>query len=141
MSQPGYAGDVSCQEAWEILRDNSDAVLIDVRSEAEWAYVGLPDLSELGKKPLLVPWQSFPDMRMNASFESEVEAKGVKPDQILLLFCRSGQRSRHAAMALTAAGYRRCYNVADGFEGPQDGQRHRGCVGGWKVAGLPWVQA
>jgi rhodanese-related sulfurtransferase len=58
----------------------------------------------------------------------------------ILFICRSGGRSRAAAAALTAAGYRRCYNVAEGFEGNPDPERHRGKTGGWKAAGLPWVQ-
>ncbi len=140
MSGFGYAGDVTSQEAWEILRQRGDAVLVDCRTDVEWCFVGLPELAELNKKPLLIPWQTYPDMRVNESFEKEVRAKGVRPDQTVLLICRSGQRSRLAAMALTSAGYRHCYNVADGFEGPHDERRQRGRVEGWKVAGLPWTQ-
>ena len=28
-----------------------------------------------------------------------------------------------------------------GFEGDKDGTGHRGTLGGWKAAGLPWVQS
>ena len=67
-------------------------------------------------------------------------ADGVRPDQTVLILCRSGQRSRAAAIALTARGYGRCYNVSEGFEGDKDGAGHRGTVGGWKIGGLPWTQ-
>lgn len=140
MAQDGYAGDVSSREAWEILSRDPEAVLVDVRTDAEWAYVGLPDLSKIEKTLLLVPWQSFPDMQINHNFAAEIVAKGVRPDQTVFLICRSGQRSRHAAMALSAAGYGQCFNVSDGFEGGHDVERHRGTTEGWKAAGLPWTQ-
>lgn len=140
MAETEYAGDLSSREAWDMLTRDPAAVLIDVRTDAEWSFVGVPDLSSLGKQPLFIAWQGFPDMRVNENFAREVGAVGIGRDQTVLLICRSGQRSRDAAMALTAAGYRRCYNVADGFEGPCDAQRHRGSVTGWKVAGLPWTQ-
>ncbi len=140
MAQAGYAGDVTSREAWEVLSRDPEAVLVDVRTDAEWAYVGLPDLSKIEKTPLLVPWQSFPDMQINSNFAAEIVAKGVRPDQAVFLICRSGQRSRHAAMALSAAGYGQCFNVSDGFEGGHDVERHRGTTEGWKAAGLPWTQ-
>ncbi len=140
MSDQGYAGDVNPAEAWRILGEEPDALLVDVRSDAEWTYVGLPDLSGLGKQTLCVAWQDFPEMRVNPDFAAELAARGVGREQPLLLICRSGVRSRHAAVALTAAGFGPCYNVADGFEGPCDEARHRGGRGGWKASGLPWVQ-
>lgn len=140
MSDKGYAGDITAKTAWEILSDDPDAVLVDVRTEPEWRYVGLPDLQGLGKTAVLVSWQSYPDMQVNDGFTSEVEAAGVGPQDTVLLLCRSGQRSARAAEALTAAGFRRCYNVVEGFEGDKDGDGHRGTRQGWKVAGLPWRQ-
>ena len=140
MTGDGYAGDIKPTEAWDILQEDPDACLVDVRTEAEWRYVGLPDLGEIGKKTYCVGWQFFPDNRLNERFVDDVSAQGVRPDQTILLLCRSGQRSRHAAIALTAAGYKTCYNVSEGFEGDKDGAGHRGTVGGWKVAGLPWGQ-
>ena len=140
MTQADYAGDVGPLEAWEILRDDPGAQLIDVRTDAEWRYVGLPDLSSLGRATLCVSWLAFPDLRRNEGFVAEIAEKGAKPEQTLLLICRSGQRSKDAAIALTAQGYRRCYNVAEGFEGPRDPQGHRGSSGGWKVRNLPWTQ-
>ena len=141
MNALGYAGDVNPEEAWALLEGELEALLVDVRSEPEWRYVGLPDLSALGREVVLVSWQVYPDMEVNADFLAALSAAGIKPEQPLLMICRSGQRSRDAAIALTRAGYERCYNVAEGFEGPLDEVRHRGGAGGWKARGLPWVQS
>lgn len=139
MSDESYAGDVMPAEAWRILKDAPDAVLVDVRTDAEWRFVGIPDLAPVGKQVHLVQWQLFPDGRPNPDFVGTV-AGLLEMDQPVLFLCRSGARSRAAAMALTAAGYGPCYNVAQGFEGDKDGDGHRGRVGGWKHAGLPWRQ-
>ena len=135
-----YAGDLAPQEAWDLLQREPGATLIDVRTDAEWRYVGRPNLAPLGRALQLVPWQLFPDLRRNEDFVAAVGALGLPKDQPLLFICRSGARSRHAAIALTAAGYGSCYNVAEGFEGDKDAAGHRGRTGGWKVAGLPWDQ-
>ncbi len=140
MASDEYAGDIPPTRAWEILAAESKAFLVDVRTPAEWAYVGVPDLSGLGKKPVFVPWALFPGMQINPHFADEVAAAGVPPDAPVVFLCRSGVRSRSAAIALTARGYGPCYNVATGFEGNHDALRHRGTVSGWKVDGLPWVQ-
>jgi rhodanese-related sulfurtransferase len=136
----GYAGDVVPTTAWKILSERKDAVLIDVRTRAEWNYVGLPDLETLAKKPALLEWQVFPSMQPNPEFVATLS--GALPDKetLLLFLCRSGARSAAAAKAMTAAGYSTCFNVADGFEGPLDAQAKRGAAGGWKAAGLPWRQ-
>ena len=136
----GYAGDVSVREAWDMLEKEPGAALIDVRTDPEWRYVGVPDLSELEKRTVCVNWQTYPDLKLNPRFAEQIEAHGIGPDQTLLIICRSGVRSRHAAVALTARGYTRCYNVAGGFEGPHDEDRHRGTRDGWKAAGLTWRQ-
>lgn len=136
----GYAGDVTPDEAWRILRSEPDSVLVDVRTQAEWAYVGVPDLGEAGKQTVLVSWQMFPAMNENPNFSSELATRGVSPGGSLLFICRSGVRSAAAARAMTAKGFDRCYNVADGFEGPPDDNKHRGLIGGWKARNLPWVQ-
>jgi len=136
----GYAGDLRPAEAWALLKEDPKAVLIDVRTAPEWGFVGVPRLDGLGKETLCISWQAYPDMARNADFAAEVAAKGVGKDQPVLLLCRSGARSKAAAMALTQAGFGPCYNVAEGFEGDRDGALHRGSVGGWKVAGLPWAQ-
>lgn len=136
----GYAGDVSPQDAWQILAQNKDAVLIDVRTTAEWAYVGVPDLSGLGKQPVLAQWQVYPAMQVDAGFAAELARQGIGGERPLLFLCRSGVRSKAAAQAMTQAGAANCYNIVDGFEGPLDSAGHRGTVGGWKQVGLPWQQ-
>ena len=115
-------------------------MLIDVRTPAEWAYVGIPDLRSVGKEPLFIPWALFPGMQINPGFAEQVAASGVKPDDTLLFICRSGGRSHHAAMAATQAGFTECYNVLEGFEGDRDAGQHRNTIGGWRAAGLRWVQ-
>ena len=140
MVDEGYAGDVSPAEAWKILESEPSAALVDVRTTAEWAYVGLPDLRPLERNLHCIAWQVFPTMMVNDRFVDQVGESGIGPDQTVLLICRSGVRSRHAAVALTEAGFRRCLNVADGFEGPCDASGHRGGEAGWKATGLPWFQ-
>ena len=136
----GYAGDVSPNTAWKILSENKDAILIDVRTHAEWNYVGLPDLATLGGKPALLEWQVFPSMQPNPEFVTALSGAVANREATLLFLCRSGARSAAAAKAMTAAGYSTCLNVADGFEGPLDAQAKRGASAGWKAAGLPWRQ-
>lgn len=137
----GYAGDVSPEAAWTALKSDGDARLIDVRTTAEWAYVGLPDLGALGKAPVTVEWKRFPSMAVNPGFAGAVAAAGVEKGAALYFLCRSGVRSRDAAQAMSALGYGPCFNVATGFEGDRDAAGHRGTVGGWKTGGLPWRQA
>lgn len=137
----GYAGEVSVARLWDELGASPGAALVDVRTRAEWSFVGVPELSGLGKSPVLVEWQTFPAMEVNPGFAAAVDAAVPDRDAPLFLLCRSGARSRAAAAALTAAGRTRCYNVTEGFEGPPDGRGHRGGVSGWKAHGLPWVQS
>lgn len=140
-----YAGDVSCIDAWDTLNGDRPTFLIDVRTKAEWAFVGVPVLSEMGTEPLLVEWQSFPTMERDSGFAETLSkalaARGADTDAHLLFLCRSGARSQSAASAMTEHGYRNCFNVTGGFEGPPDQEGHRGRVGGWKASGLPWVQS
>jgi rhodanese-related sulfurtransferase len=135
-----YAGDLRPTEAWEILRSESAAQLIDVRTQPEWSFVGVPDLHSIGKQAARLSWQVYPAMQVNSGFVDAVVKLAPQPDTPLLFICRSGARSAAAAAALAAHGYKRCYNVAEGFEGPHDGDGHRGRAGGWKAAGLPWTQ-
>lgn len=138
--QAGYAGDLDSPAAFDRLRADPRAVLVDVRTDAEWEYVGRPDLAGIGRTPVLVAWKTWPGMAPNPDFVDAVRAAGVDRDQPVLLLCRSGQRSRDAAIALTRAGFTACFNIADGFEGPKDANGHRNTVAGWRAAGLPWVQ-
>jgi rhodanese-related sulfurtransferase len=137
----GYAGDIDPSTAWKILSEQKDAVLIDVRTRAEWNYVGLPDLDGLSKKVAMIEWQVFPSMQPNPQFVADLAAALPERTAPLLFLCRSGARSAAAAKAMTAAGYSSCFNVAEGFEGPLNADAKRGTVGGWKAAGLPWRQS
>ena len=137
--------DVDVETAWKSLTTTPRSQLVDVRTRAEWAYVGIPDLGPIGKRPVLVEWQTFPDQSVDHRFverlAGELKALGIQLDDELFFICRSGSRSMAAAKAMAEAGYRACHNVAGGFEGPLDGDRHRGAVEGWKAAGLPWQQS
>jgi len=128
------------QQAYQTLLEDPSARLIDVRTDAEWAFVGLPDLSDAGKQVVLIPWQLFPSMKLNEQFVQQLEAEGVSREDKLFFICRSGARSAHAALAVEAAGFTSADNVADGFEGPVDREGHRGRLSGWKADGLPWRQ-
>ncbi|MCX7383666.1 MAG: rhodanese-like domain-containing protein [Alphaproteobacteria bacterium] len=127
-------------DVWAALADNPLAALVDVRTDAEWAYVGLADVSAAGKQPALIPWQIFPTMAVNTAFVDQLRAAGLTAEHHIYFICRSGVRSLAAAAAAIAAGFPHCYNVADGFEGPPDAAGHRGQIAGWKAEGLPWRQ-
>lgn len=128
------------RDAWSLLEREPKALLVDVRTEPEWGYVGLPDLATLGKQTLRLSWQVYPKMEVDPGFADRLAAAGATPDHHLLFLCRSGVRSLAAAKLMTERGFPHCYNVTHGFEGPPDGARHRGAVAGWKHDGLPWVQ-
>jgi rhodanese-related sulfurtransferase len=136
--------DVPPADVWERLKANPKAQLIDVRTRSEWAFVGIPDVSALSRQTVLVEWQSFPSGLSDPQFQAQVigilDKAGTAKDTELFFICRSGGRSRLAAEVMAEAGYSRCFNVEDGFEGPLDPERHRGLVAGWKSLGLPWVQ-
>lgn len=134
-----YAGNVDPAEAYAALQADADAVLVDVRTSAEWSYVGLPDLSQIGKRVLPLEWQRFPDGAVNTNFVEQLRENGVEEGAPIYFLCRSGVRSAAAAAVATAAGLGPAYNVSDGFEGPLDREGRR-TVAGWKVAGLPWRQ-
>jgi rhodanese-related sulfurtransferase len=138
-----HIDDVPVEEVWARLGADASAVLIDVRTRAEWTFVGLPDLGKINKRVLTVEWQTYPEAT-DAGFVDRMtkalDAASASKDSELFFICRSGARSRLAAEAMAAVGFRRCRNVADGFEGPLDADRHRGQVSGWKAAGLAWVQ-
>ena len=135
-----YAGDITPQQAWQILKDEPSAVLVDVRTEAEWRFVGVPDLSDLRKKAVLAQWTTYPNGTPNTGFLDELRAAGVSGEAPVVFLCRSGQRSIAAAVAATAAGLGPAYNIVDGFEGGLDPEQHRGSTG-WRAAGLPWRQS
>ncbi len=140
-------GEVDPDQAWQLLGADKSARLIDVRTFAEWSFVGVPDVGELDQEPLFIEWSSFPRMSRNPTFEAEVEAAVGSVDPGPLLFiCRSGARSLQAAMAVaghfSGKGVEvRCLNVAEGFEGDLDASGHRGGHNGWKARGLAWRQS
>ena len=136
-----YAGDLSATEAWTALQSDPKAQLVDVRTAAEWAFVGRPDLTGIGRQAHCIEWQSFPAMDRSPGFVAAAAmALGPDTEAPVYFLCRSGVRSRAAAIAMTAAGYTKCFNIAGGFEGDLDAARHRGQINGWKAAGLPWAQ-
>lgn len=132
-----YKGEVNPTEAYQRLESDPNTWLIDVRTLPEWQFVGIPAVDRLVR----ISWQDYPSMQVNPEFVQLVEQAGVPRDAEVLLICRSGARSAAAAAALTQAGFANCYNVAEGFEGDKNAEGRRGTVGGWKAAGLPWVQA
>ena len=131
---------VTPAQTWEAVRGDPDAQVVDVRTDAEWTYVGLPDLTGAAKQPVLIPWQVFPSMQVNPGFVEQLRQAGLTPAHKLYFLCRSGVRSVAAAQAAQAAGFPNAYNIIDGFEGPPDEDGHRGTVAGWKADALPWKQ-
>ena len=127
-------------DVWEALKADPGAQLVDVRTDAEWALVGVPDLAEAGKRPVMIPWQVYPTMQVNTAFIEHLKQAGFTPEHRIYFLCRSGARSLAAAEAAERAGFPHAYNVAHGFEGPVGPEGHRGAIAGWKAAGLPWRQ-
>lgn len=129
-----YEGALYPAEALTLLQEAPGARLVDVRSRAELDWVGrIPGAVE-------IEWQSYPGMRSNSSFLSYLSSQ-VDKESMVMFLCRSGGRSHQAAATATESGYANCYNVLEGFEGDKDASGHRGTKGGWKAAGLPWVQS
>ena len=128
------------KQVWQSLGTDARTWLVDVRTDAEWSYVGVPDLSSLGQEPVLIPWQVFPTGQVNGGFVEHLRAAGVLSEDRVYFLCRSGVRSLAAARAAHEAGFAQVWNVVGGFEGPHDEHGHRGRVAGWKADGLPWRQ-
>jgi rhodanese-related sulfurtransferase len=129
-----YSGALLPNEAHQILQQAPGAKLVDVRTRAEWDYVGrIPGVVEI---ELL----TYPGNRPNPSFVAELERQ-VDKEALVMFICRSGGRSHNAATLAVQAGYPECYNVLEGFEGDKDAAGHRNTKGGWRAAGLPWMQS
>jgi rhodanese-related sulfurtransferase len=127
-----YAGALLPGEAHRLMQ--AGARLVDVRTQPELAYVGrIPGA-------LAIEWQTWPGSRPNPEFIAELAAS-VGKDEPVMFICRSGVRSHAAAEAALQAGWREAYNVLEGFEGDKDAEQHRSTVGGWRKAGLPWIQS
>lgn len=137
----GYAGDLTPREAWDLLAADPTAVLVDVRTRAEWTYVGVPNAAPLGRETVLAEWVTYPGGSRNPAFLDHLLGAGLRPGdgRAVVFICRSGVRSVAAAKAATAAGLGPAHNVLEGFEGDLDGAGHRGGTG-WRAAGLPWHQ-
>lgn len=128
-----YNGALLPQEAHQLWKSLPGAQLVDVRTRAEWDWVGrIPETVE-------IEWVTYPGNRPNPAFIQELQQK-VDPAAPVFFICRSGARSHNAALLAMQSGYANCYNVLEGFEGDRDTQGHRNVVGGWRAAGLPWVQ-
>jgi rhodanese-related sulfurtransferase len=126
-----YAGALTPQEAWEVWQLAPGAKLVDVRTRAEWDWVGrIPGAIE-------IEWMSYPGNRPNQDLLAQMKQQ-VDPEALVLFICRSGARSHNAAALASEAGYPECYNVLEGFEGDMDANGQRGKIGGWRHAGLPW---
>ena len=132
---------LSPQEAWNLLKEHPNAVLIDVRSAMEYLFVGHP----VGA--INVAWIDEPTWKVDPNFATEVRKVilgGVSPERggsvPVLLICRSGKRSLEAGELLIQDGMTEIYNIEDGFEGELDEAHHRSSLGGWRYAGLPWEQ-
>ena len=135
--------EISSQQAWEIIEDDPQAVLLDVRTSVEYEYVGHP------LNAMHVPWMDAPDWNIDAGFVAKVREALVTrsgPDQnlestVILAICRSGKRSQAAAEELASHGFNHLYNIEDGFEGDMDNNKHRSTINGWRHANLPWEQS
>ena len=128
-----YAGDLTPQEAWARLE--AGAILVDVRTEGEWAHIGIPDTKATENDPLFIQWNLAGGIP-NSRFIEQLKQQAPDNDGAELVFlCRSGQRSAAAAAAATEAGFT-SYNVLEGFEGEPDRFGER-TVNGWKNRGLP----
>lgn len=126
-----YAGALTPKEAYEIWQLAPAAKLVDVRTRAEWDWVGrIPGAEE-------IEWITYPTSQPNSHFLAQLK-QSVDPEALVMFICRSGVRSHNAASLASESGYTECYNVLEGFEGDKDATGQRGRVGGWRHAGLPW---
>ncbi|HEX8989418.1 MAG TPA: rhodanese-like domain-containing protein [Rhodocyclaceae bacterium] len=126
-----YGGAVTPEEAWTLVESGA-ARLLDVRTKEEWTLVGrIPGAEE-------IEWKRYPSWQPNPDFLSQVRSR-FRPQDRILLVCRSAQRSHDAATQLAAAGFRESYNVLEGFEGDKNASGQR-VLNGWRVRGLPWYQ-
>lgn len=129
-----YAGDLTPQQAYELVASRPDVLLVDVRTRGEWQQIGVPDGADAAGDVAFVEWNTATGP--NDRFLDDLAAAGATPERTLVFLCRSGVRSIGAAEAATAAGLGPAYNVLEGFEGEQDRFGMR-TVNGWRNAGLP----
>jgi rhodanese-related sulfurtransferase len=130
-----YAGALLPSEANAALKADANAKLVDVRTQAELDWVGrIPGA-------LTIEWNSWPEGEKNANFIEQLKSAVPNTQAPVMFLCRSGARSHNAALAAMQAGYSNVFNVLEGFEGDKDEHGHRNKLGGWRAAGLPWVQS
>ncbi len=128
-------------EAYELLQQVPSALLVDIRSNMEFLFVGHP------KGAMHVPWIDEPDWCVNPDFEKEIRQlmlggiceQGENSPPIILI-CRSGKRTIDAGHVLIDAGFHNVCHISEGFEGERDAEYHRSTTGGWRYHGLPWEQ-
>lgn len=138
---------ITASDAFALLSSDKNTALIDVRTDAEFTFVGTVDLREIDGNLILLPWKNFPAMDLNPNFTANLEKTllekfGEKRHEAKLIFmCLSGGRSQQAAMHIAQLGYEKCFNLVGGFEGAADHAGHRGKISGWKSSNLPWRQA
>lgn len=126
---------INPEQAWEQLQNNSETTLIDVRTAAEYTFVGHPP------QAVFIPWKEAPEWEVNPDFLKQVEETVPDKNTPVILMCRSGHRSMQAAQALEAAGYTNVANMEEGFEGDLDENKQRGNLNGWRFHRLPWQQS
>jgi rhodanese-related sulfurtransferase len=126
------AGEVTPQEAYRLFSAHG-AKIVDVRSAFEFAYIGRV------RGTSLISWKFWPSGEINPNFLPELRRQ-CEPTDIVLFLCRSGIRSRSTAKVAAAAGFANAFNIIEGFEGDLDHHEQRGNTGGWRKAGLPWIQ-
>ena len=124
------------KQSFAFMQENSNAVMIDVRTKMEHTFLGRPVC-----KIAHVAWKEFPDWQVNQQFVEQVSQIIADKTTPILLLCRSGVRSLEAAKTLEEAGFAYLINILEGFEGNLDANKHRGTIGGWRFHGLPWEQA
>ena len=133
-----YAGALTPAETWSLLLSDANAVMVDVRTQAESDWVGFVDLSE--DRYFHIEWNRYPAGTRNTEFLSELESRVTDKSTTIVFLCRSGVRSHHAATLAQSAGYTNALNILEGFEGDKNENAHRSTINGWRKAGLPWRQ-
>ncbi|MGZ8258834.1 MAG: rhodanese-like domain-containing protein [Methylotenera sp.] len=127
-----YAGAMTPREAFDVLQANPQALLVDVRTQAELELVGRIPTA------LNIQWAFYPGMVANPDFAKQL-VELVDKNQVLIFMCRTGGRSHNAAVVAQLLGYTNAYNMLEGFEGEANALKQRTMVNGWKHAGLPWT--
>lgn len=93
---------ISSTEAQQMIEDNKDALILDVRTAAEYESGHIPNAVNLSNEDIQA---------------GKVDSLKDK-SQLIMVYCRSGNRSRQAAQKLAELGYT---NVVD-FGGIQSWQ-------------------